>query len=526
MQETITPVKPPVASGEKTKARDIITAIRTLHQVEREHRPATAGERQALARFGGFGAIALSLFPNPATSRYKDAGWEALGRELESLLSPTEYDSAKRTTFSQYFTSPVVMDAMHDALARLGVPANATLLEPGCGIGNFMAHARPGQRFIGVELDSISGRIARALHPQADIRIEGFQESRISLVDAVIGNPPFGDVAIKYAGEKRPIHDFFFEKSVDMLKPSGIMALITSRFTLDKQNAATREYLAERADFLGAIRLPSTAFKQEGTDVVTDIVFFRKRAPGQEASHADPEWLSTSPLGISGLDVSINRYFQNHPEMALGDWSRKDTLHPGGISLIANGELASQLKEAIARLPQGQVAPSAAERANPPPAAITPAFTPPPAERHIAEGSFFIGDDKTIHQVEHGQGMPVVYGGTTLAEGGTLTGRRLAALVGLRDLARRVLQSQNEGWPEANRSDARRALNRAYDRFAATYGPINKTTFSEAKDDGSVIRRMPNLVKFREDPDAMLVMALEEYDEVTGIAAKSTDPAA
>ncbi len=149
-----------------------------------------------------------------------------------------------------------------------------------------------------------------------------------------------------------------------------------------------------------------------------------------------------------------------------------------------------------------------------------PAFTPPPPERHITEGSFFVGDDRVIYQSQGGQGVPVVYGGTTLKADGTLTGKRLAALVGLRDRARRVLQSQNEGWPEANRDEARRELNRAYDRFVASYGPINKTTFGETSD-GNVIRRMPNLVKFREDPDAMLVMSLEDYDEVTGKAAKA-----
>ena len=508
------------ATGPKAKARDLIAAIRTLHQLEHERRPASAAERQTLARFGGFGALALSLFPDPVSGAYKDAGWQALGDELHALLTPDEYASAKRTTFSQFFTSPVVMDAMHQAMTRLGVPASATLLEPGCGTGNFMAHAGPGQHCIGVELDSISGRIARALHPGADIRIEGFQDSRIPAVDAVIGNPPFGDVAIPYAGQKRPLHDFFFAKSVDCLKPGGVLALVTSRFTLDKLNAATREYLADRADFLGAIRLPSTAFKGQGTDVVTDIVFLRKRAPGQAAQHADPEWLDTAPLAIEGAEVAINRYFHHHPEMVLGEWSRKDRLHAAGISLLANGELASQLQQAIARLPTGQVVQSEAERANPPPDPA-PAFTPPPPERHIAEGSFFIAGDKTIHQVEGGEGHPVVYGGTALKADGTMTGRRLAALVTLRDLARRVLQSQNDGWPEQHRGQARRELNWAYDRFAATYGPINKTSFSEAKDDGSTVRRMPNLVKFREDPDAMLVMALEDYDEVTGKAAKA-----
>ena len=160
MEETDTP--PALASGEKAKARDIIAAIKTLQQVEREHRPATEPERQALARFGGFGAVALSLFPDPVTGRYKDAGWQELGDELKRLLTPEEYDSAKRTTFNAFYTSPIVISAMHRAIARLGVPEGATVLEPGCGTGNFMSLAPQGMHFIGVELDRISGRIAKS----------------------------------------------------------------------------------------------------------------------------------------------------------------------------------------------------------------------------------------------------------------------------------------------------------------------------------------------------------------------------
>jgi N12 class adenine-specific DNA methylase len=338
-------------------------------------------------------------------------------------------------------------------------------------------------------------------------------------VDAVIGNPPFGDVSIKYGGQKLALHDFFFAKSLDALKPGGVLALVTSRFTLDKRNAACREYLAERADFLGAIRLPPDAFQREGTDVVTDIVFLRKRAPGAPAQHADPAWLDTGPLMIDGVENAVNRYFLNRPDMVLGTWSRKDRLYRGqeGFSVLGSGDLAQQLTAAIGRLPELAPSPSAAAAAKPDP---VPDFVPPPPEKHIAEGSFFVGDDRIVYQVEGGQAQPVVYGGATLKSDGTMTGRRFAALVALRDHARRVLQSPNEGWPEASRKDARRDLNRAYDRFAAAYGPINKTTFSEAAD-GTVIRRMPNLVKFREDPDAMLVMALEDYDEVSGKAAKA-----
>jgi SAM-dependent methyltransferase len=489
-----------------------------LKSIEEERRPATSEEQQALARFAGFGPVALSIFPDPVTGRYKDAGWQALGEELKTLLTPEEYDSAKRTTFNAFYTSPTVIAAIHEAISRLGVPGNATVLEPGCGTGNFMSQGKKGMRFIGVELDSISGRIAKARHPGQDIRIESFRDTKLpeDRIDAVIGNVPFADLKLDYHGQKLSLHDYFFAKSIDALKPGGVLALVTTHFTLDKQNAALREYLGSKADFVGAIRLPSDAFKREGTAVVTDILFLRKRAPGEPARHIEAEWHRSRPFEIDGIEIPINRYFVRHPEMVLGTWSRKDTLYgTEGYSVTSSGDLAQQLGDAIQRLPQ--FAPIEASAAEDPPAA---AFAPPPPQRHITEGSFFVADDRKICQSVSGQSVPVVYGGTTLRADGTLTGKRLAALVGLRDKARRVLQSQNEGWPEANREDTRRELGWAYSRFVNSYGPINKTTFGETAD-GNVIRRMPNLVKFREDPDAMLVMSLEDYDEVTGKAAKA-----
>ena len=335
-------------TGQKAKAQDILTAIRTLKRIEQEQRPATPDEKQALARFGGFGPVALTLFPDPVTGRYKE-GWKDLGEELQSLLTPEEYDSAKRTTFCAFYTAPTVMNAMHQALTRLGVPAGATVLEPGCGVGRFLS---PSYRFIGIEQDSISGRIARALHPEADIRIENFRDTKLPELDAVIGNVPFADVKLDHKGQRFSLHDYFFAKSVDALKPGGVLALITSHFTLDKQNGAIREYLAERADFLGAIRLPSDAFKREGTAVVTDIIFLRRRAPGEHPQHADPEWLATQPTDIEGAEVPINQYFLRHPEMVLGTWSRKDTLYGEGYSVTSNGDLAEQLQGAIRRLPE------------------------------------------------------------------------------------------------------------------------------------------------------------------------------
>jgi N12 class adenine-specific DNA methylase len=502
-----------ISMGEKQKAHDILNAIRTLQQIETEQRPATPEERDILSKFPGFGAVALRLLPDPVTGQYKDDSWKALGEELQSLLAPEEYDSAKRTTFTVFYTSPIVMQAMHDALARLGLPQDATVLEPGCGAGGFLSLAPEGQHFIGVEMDSLSGRIAKAIYPQHDIRIENFRDSRLPPVDAVIGNVPFADVKVDYNGKRLALHDFFLAKSVDALKPGGVMAVVTSHYTLDKQNPEIRQQIADPADLLGAIRLPSDAFKREGTSVVTDILFLKKRGPGQEPAHAD--WIETEPVNIEGVDIPINRYFLDHPEMVLGTWSRKDRLYGGTYSLESNGELAQQLQDSIKRLPENVY--SALDDIHVVDIERKPL---PPLERHITEGSFFIADDKTIMQVQHGQGVPVTHGERTLTADGTMMGQRLAALIEIRDQARRVLLSQNQDWPAWQRDEARRELNRAYDAFVSRYGAINKTTIS-AREDGTVTRRMPNLVKFRDDPDAMLVMSLEEYDEEADKAKKA-----
>ena len=191
-----------VSTGDKGKARDILAAIRLLKAIEREQRPATPEERRLLSRFGGFGPVALGIFPDPVKKAYKDVGWQALGEELKTLLTPEEYDSARRTTFTAFYTSPIVMNAMHQAMERLGVPANGLLLEPGCGVGNFMGQGKGEARYIGVEMDSLSGRIARVLHPTADIRIENFRDTKLpqESLDGVIGNVPFADLRLDYRG--------------------------------------------------------------------------------------------------------------------------------------------------------------------------------------------------------------------------------------------------------------------------------------------------------------------------------------
>ena len=251
--------------------------------------------------------------------------------------------------------------------------------------------------------------------------------------------------------------------------------------------------------------------------MITDIVFLRRRAPEETAQHIDPAWLEVAPLAIEGVEVAINRYFHAHPEMVLGNWSRKDRLYGGdeGYSVEATGELSEQLGEAIKQLPE--LAPRESSKRVEQEAR---SFTPPPLETHITEGSFFIGEDRTIYQIVDGQAEAVNYGGTLLKSNGTMTGKRLALLIAIRDAARLVLQSQNQGWPEANREAARRELNRQYDVFLSQYDLINKTTFSESKT-GTIIQRMPNVAKFVEDPDAMLVMALEECDPTSGTAVKA-----
>ena len=510
----------PQSSGDKSKARDILHAIRVLKRLSHEQRAANDDECQALRKFGGFGPVALGLFPDPLTGQYKDHGWQVLGKELESLLSSEEYDSAKRTTFNAFYTSPIVIQSMHKALDRLGVGPHSTILEPGCGIGNFLSHDRTQSRYIGIEMDRLSGQIASHLYPQHDIRIEDFRETKLPAngIDAVIGNVPFANIKLDYNGNRLSLHDYFFAKSVDALKPGGILALVTSHFTLDKQNASVREYLASKADFLGAIRLPADAFKQEGTKVVTDIIFLKRRPIDAPAQHVDTDWINTSTIDVENSPVQINSYFAKHPEMVLGTFTLANQLYGGeGYSVTGSGSLADDLNEAIARLPSFATKEVIEKHAE-----VTPArFNRPPPQKHITEGSFFVGDDHHIYQIKGGESCPVTHGSMVLSAKGTMMGQRLAALIGLRDAARLVLQSQNEDWPEAERNQTRLELNTLYDRFVKQYGPINKTSFSESAD-GNVTRRMPNLVKFRDDPDAMLVMALEDYDEVTGLAAKAS----
>jgi hypothetical protein len=411
------------STGEKAKGRDIIAALRTLKEIG--GREPAESERAILRRFPGFGCVALSIFPDPRTRQFKE-GWEQIGRALQDLLTEDEYASARRTTFNAFYTSPVVMRAAFAGLERLGLPAGALVLEPGCGAGGFMGAAPAGMRFVGIEMDSVSGRIARALYPGHDIRIENFRDSRLPAVEAVIGNVPFADIGYDHGPHRFSLHDYFFARSVDALAPGGVLALVTSRFTLDKADGSAREYLAARADFLGAIRLPDDAFKDQGTTVVTDIVFLRKRHSG-EAERQAGDWLNLSTLPLDG-ETRVNAWFAGRPDMVMGEFAiGRGRYGRNTLKVDAPADYEDRLFRALRSLPEGVF--SAAAVAAP---AVCPSVLVPAG---LGEGSFLI-EDGAILQIECGQILPVMRGQTALRAGEGKIGRRLAALIELRDRAR------------------------------------------------------------------------------------------
>ncbi len=300
--------------GLKEKARDNIAAIRTLRLVEDESRRPADAEKATLARYSGWGALSNVFHPYPRSD------WQDTAREVQQILTPEEYDAARASTPNAHFTSPMVIEAMWTAMRRLGLAPGAQILEPSMGVGHFLGlmpeDLLPGCRRTGVELDDITARIARQLYPDATIFAKGFEDTVLpeNFFDAVIGNIPFGnypvhDPAYRHSPVTRTIHDYFLAKSLDKLRPGGVMALITSRYTMDKQDSTIRRYLADRADLVGAIRLPDTAFKANaGTEVTTDILFLQKRAPGPAGNgEAWRDLAKLIPRTVPFLSTSISR---------------------------------------------------------------------------------------------------------------------------------------------------------------------------------------------------------------------------
>lgn len=507
--------------GLLAQAATILDAIEIVQHIDTTKTSLTHEQTATLRHFPGFGPTALHLFSDPVTKKYRTSAWENLGTRLKDMLSPEDYAGARRAVLTAYYTPGMIIKALFDAFAHLGVPFDIRVLEPACGIGRFIGAAPHKMSFIGVEIDNISGRIAQLLYPGHDIRIEDFRDTNLAdgSMDAVIGNFPFSELMLEHWNMRLSLHEFFLAKSLDKLKPGAILGVIITHYFLDRQDPTVRQRIAQQADLLGAIRLPSGAL--DGTKVVADVLLMKKRAPGVPAQHVDASWLATAPLMIEGVAVPVSRYFHEHPEMVLGTWSRANRLYGSetAYSVQPSGDLEAQLATATTYLPVGvfHAEPSL------PVHVTTNGTTPrrpsvPPA---LTEGNFIIdGAALAILQVQHGEAVPVLASGKPLQADGSLLGKRMAHLIRLRDSARHVLDVQNTGQPPATRDQARQHLNAEYDAFMAIYGPINHTVISTTAK-GITVRRMPNLVTFREDPDCTFVMALEQYDETTGIATKA-----
>ena len=333
--------------GAKEKYRRNIAAIRLLHTLEDENRIATPEEQQILSEYTGWGGLPDAFDEN------KDS-WAQEYRELSELLTPAEYAAARESTLTAFYTPPVVIKAIYKALENMGF-ARGNILEPSCGVGNFMGlvpESMSESRFYGVELDSISGRIAQQLYQKQNISVTGFENTAYpdSFFDVAIGNVPFGQFKVqdkRYDRNNFLIHDFFFAKALDQVRPGGIIAFITSKGTLDKQNPSVRRYIAARADFLGAIRLPDTTFKASaGTEAVADIIFLQKR---DRMVECDPDWCH---LGKDENGIEMNQYFVEHPDMVLGSmvtesgpFGPQTTCKP-----FADMELSELLSEAVSNI--------------------------------------------------------------------------------------------------------------------------------------------------------------------------------
>jgi len=486
--------------GLKEKARDNIAAIRTLRLVEDESRQPTENEKAVLARYSGWGALSNVFHPYPRSD------WAETAREVRQHLTPEEYDSARASTPNAHFTSPMVIQALWEAMERFGLTPGAQILEPSMGVGHFFGlmpeSLLPGCRRTGVELDSITARIAKQLYPDATIFAKGFEETELpgNFFDAVIGNIPFGnypvhDPAYRHSPVTRTIHDYFLAKSLDKLRTGGVMALITSRYTMDKQDSTMRRYLAERADLVGAIRLPNTAFKANaGTEVTTDILFLQKRTAG--AAARGETWRELSTISTPDGAVSVNEYFARHPEMMLGQMRLEGSQYRDREPTLA-GELSAELlKQAISKLPQGICASrnTGPDRARPPPESGDLAET---EGTDVKDGAYAIRDG--LLAIRRG---PVF---ETAKVPGALAWR-IRGTLAVWDAIRVVFRTQlDEATPERI-AEGRKLLNDIYDSFVSRHGPLSSRE---------------NVKAFAGDPDQPLLLSLENYDPESKRARKT-----
>ncbi len=495
----------------RQKAEDNLRAIRLVNALEREGRHASPSEKSVLVRYVGWGAFPRVFEPDHPE-------WGAIGSEVRELLSPADFAGAEASTPNAHYTSETVIRGIYGILTRLGFDSGR-ILEPALGVGHFIGllpdDLISGTRWTGIELDPTSGRIARALYPDSDIRIEGFEDAILGerAYDLVVGNVPFGNYPV-FDPVHNPrgfrIHDYFFAKSLALVRPGGLVAMLTSRFTLDKRNSAVREFLGERADLIGAIRLPNSAFRENaGTEVTTDLLILRRRTDG--AAPAGEAWLKSVEVVTPDGRAWVNEYYARNPHMMLGQLRLTGRMYARNEPTVV-ADADQDLGDAIARA--GLHLPANVFRHEPPAVATEQASASlvDRPDTSIRDGAFAVVD-----------GALRIRDGDRFAEHGLRSQkdvRRVTALVRLRNAVRRVLESQVQELSEPDQVLARSELNRLYDRFVREWGPINREVRVEDRA-GRVLVRRPNLAAFRRDPEAMNVAALELYDAETDTAQKA-----
>ena len=476
--------------GPKQKFARNIEAIQTLRTLEQEHRGATAEEQQVLSQYVGWGGLADVFDPNKEN-------WSAEYTQLKGLLTEEEYAAARASTLNAHYTSPVVIRAIYDAVEKMGFQSG-NILEPSMGIGNFFGMLPSGMadsRLYGVELDSITGRIAQKLYPQADITVAGFETTdRRDFYDLAVGNVPFGQYKVNDKAYNKlgfSIHNYFFAKTIDQIRPGGVIAFVTSRFTMDSKDSSARKYMAERADLLGAIRLPNNAFKANAsTEVVSDILFLQKR---DRPADIEPAWVQ---LGQTEDSFNINQYFVDHPEMVLGNLELESTQygHDLTVAPIEDANLADQLTEAVQHI-EGQY--TAVEIAAPDVADAEVQRKTLPADPTVKNFSYTVVDGEIYYRENSIM---------TQIELSDNAKGRVAGMVELRQIVNELIDQQLNDFPDEDIKASQAKLNYAYDAFTAKYGLINDKK---------------NARLFDDDSSYYLLCSLENLDENKNLKSKA-----
>ena len=476
--------------GPKQKFARNIEAIQTLRTLEQEHRGATAEEQQVLSQYVGWGGLADVFDPNKEN-------WSAEYTQLKGLLSKEEYAAARASTLNAHYTSSTVIRAIYDAVEKMGFQSG-NILEPSMGIGNFfgmLPDSMASSRLYGVELDSITGRIAQKLYPQADITVAGFETTdRRDFYDLAVGNVPFGQYKVNDKAYNKlgfSIHNYFFAKTIDQIRPGGVIAFVTSRFTMDSKDSTARKYMAERADLLGAIRLPNNAFRANaGTDVVSDIIFLQKR--DRPIDH-EPDWVQ---LGKTENGFAINQYFVDHPEMVLGELTTESTQygHDLTVAPIEGAVLADQLAEAVQHI-EGNY--TAVEIAAPDVADAEAQRKTLPADPTVKNFSYTVVDGEIYYRENSIM---------TQIELSDNAKGRVAGMVELRQIVNELIDQQLNDFPDEDIKASQAKLNAAYDAFTAKYGLINDKK---------------NARLFDDDSSYYLLCSLENLDENKNLKSKA-----